>query len=150
MGCEKKQQKGKLIKKGKLYSGADRLNLFHLGDLRDFITFYRMMEKESLSIEDVENFIKRKQHHDAQITERAWDKIKWAMDLLSEIPNCPDCGSYLEWLPVNTNPANVIGGDYKTLFQCRNHFKCGYEFASELTPEEYYDKIKSDKILKGA
>jgi hypothetical protein len=53
---------------------------------------------------------------------------------------CPSCGKRAFIMPVNTNPANQVGGKYKSQLYCSDD-NCGYESYSRKTPAEILRKL---------
>ena len=112
---------------------VQKLRVFGLGTVKDFLVFIELLKRENLTIENVKEFIKKEKEIDNVETEKL-DKLLAKMES-SGI--CPNCGLFLSWIQVNNRPSNMVGGRWKFILQCHDIIGCGYEKLTDLTQEEF-------------
>ena len=116
-------------KKKPMTDSIDRFAAFTLGNLKDFVVFYELMETMGTTIEQVKGFIEGEKNREKRENAIA-DKLHRNMvKFMNLMPKCPDCGAPLDAFKVNDKPCSMIGGKYKWLLSCKNWQGCGYERA---------------------
>jgi hypothetical protein len=114
-------------------SGIIKLvEMFSIGKMQDFMTMLGEVEKTSITIEDIRDYMKR---------------ISSFEDGLGI--KCPECGRNAFIIDVNTRPGNWVGGDSHSLVFCQDEMGCGWSRLDDKTPEDWVKFLKIPKILQG-
>lgn len=123
------------------------LAVFHQGMLQNFFTFLDVLEKNSISLEDVECYVGQlKENNRLRLLEEARknkrsegvlkEQEKWRM----KAKDCPLCGTplSLEKVTAPKGNANVYG--YRGVWRCPGD-ECLFEEFTKEYPEAIYDQL---------
>ena len=136
MGCSSKRT---IQFRSGLTSGTiPSLDQFYLSELKDFVTFHTLINRDGIHIDTVKKYIEESEVHNLTEEYKEYKQVQEMIDFFKKVPPCPECGYHkMDFHEVNTNPANQVGGDFRFAFYCPEMWNCGYEEYTKLTFEKY-------------
>uniref|UniRef100_A0A6M3K6E2 Uncharacterized protein n=1 Tax=viral metagenome TaxID=1070528 RepID=A0A6M3K6E2_9ZZZZ len=116
----------------------DLLSCWTYQQLQGFLTLHDVLEREGIEFEELKEFIT--EHKKELVARVSKPRKKSSLNKLLLWRNrgkkCPECGAIMWPYPVNTEPRNQVGGDFKMQLICEH---CN---------NELFLTIDEDQLLK--
>ena len=107
-----------------------KMSVFSFQQHQDFVTYFKFLYSLSMTIEDVENYIKEKRELFVEEGEKRQKRLElWANVALK----CPDCGTVMNLYPVNVGKGDQVGNGLNSQWKCSN---CECDRYNEKTVKE--------------
>jgi hypothetical protein len=145
LGCEKEalNRKGANVKRSKKkrkhntrphrvnkavdQNAMNRLDVFGISQVKDFIVFYELLQAVNATIDDVKAWVKKEIEKENAQNEIDVEFMRALSMFMNARPACPGCGRQLQAMAVNTHPKNQVGGKWTWLIHCDDDENCGWD-----------------------
>lgn len=124
------------------------LQSFSHKSLSDSYALLQIAERHDVTVSELMNMLKDEVLKPKQVSYKQSERVKKeAIDTYVKVP-CIECGQHTKVLPVNTSPATMVEGSYKSVMICHNCMHSEYSDKTVAEIIQYYRNLHRTHKVK--